>query len=211
MSFGAPFLLLLRLSNTPDQRWGVSAILQVVPKLLTPKPRPIRCIWLLGDAVRIPRMPKDSSRPVASGSRAMFQTTATVPRLAHATGPTHCRTQAILAVPARDLREQSPVSNDCHRTQARCSNTTYASREPGPAGTVCCPGAPPKPLDRACTSLLDVPHPAIRKSLAFPRSPNTPDQRRGVSAILPALPKLLLPKPRPVRCIWLFGRTAIVV
>jgi hypothetical protein len=35
--------------------------------------------------------------------------------------------------------------------------------------------------------------------------PNTPDQRRGVSAILPALPKQLLPKPRPVRCIWLFG------
>ena len=36
--------------NTPDQRWGVSAILHVLPKLLPPKPRPIRCIWLLGGA-----------------------------------------------------------------------------------------------------------------------------------------------------------------
>ena len=36
---------------------------------------------------------------------------------------------------------------------------------------------------------------------------NTPDQRRGVSAILPALPKQLPPKPRPVRCIWLLGCT----
>jgi hypothetical protein len=38
---------------------------------------------------------------------------------------------------------------------------------------------------------------------------NTPDQRRGVSAILPALPKQLPPKPRPVRCIWLLGSIAI--
>ena len=40
----------------------------------------------------------------------------------------------------------------------------------------------------------------------LPRGPqNTPDKLRGGSAILPVLPKQLLPKPRPVSFIWLFG------
>jgi len=152
--------------------------------LLTPKPRPSRCIWLLGAAVRIPRMPKDSSRPVASGSRAVSPTAATVPGFAHAT--------------TRPPREAS-------RSDSAGSLPPGASLGPWPGRNCMLPRAPLPPLDRACIPPQDVAHPAIRNSLALVRSPNTPDQRRGVSAILPALPKLLTPKPRPVRCIWLLG------
>ena len=163
-------------------RFGYSA---GPPEQLPPEPRPIRCIWLLGDAVRIPRMPKDSSRPVASGSRAMSPTTATVPRSAHATTHPPREKQAVVAVRARSLREP-----------ALCR---------GPTGTVCCPGRRSRRLNARALPPLDVAHPAIRNSLALVRSPNPPDQRRGVSAILPALPTLLTPKPRPIRCIWLLG------
>jgi hypothetical protein len=62
-----------------------------------------------------------------------------------------------------------------------------------------CPSQTAGGLCRQLPSLT----PSSSRTLLGPS--NTPDQRRGVSAILPALPKQLPPKPRPVRCIWLLG------
>ena len=184
---------------------------QLFPCNLFPQPRPVRCIWLLDSLVCSPVMPR-KVRPnrcppwrgigMNPHKAATLHPDALTSHWRRGLNPSGadcmpCRVRLLHQPEARIRRHLAPPVGDgvSAAVLGRLSRWTLASLLPplGPASP------PPWPFASAHGStsrdIRSIPQPLGLS--------NTPDQRRGVSAILPALPKQLLPTapPRPLHLV----------
>ena len=112
-----------------------------------------------------------------------------------------------------DHEDRNGCSWQCIRDEGRQHQCPYGEQRPNDLRDQD-EARKAEPLSGSDATLIPTMHfspRAPRHALASPCPQNTPDQRRGVSAIRPALPKQLPPKPRPVRCIWLFCGTSLLL